>query len=111
MLSGSQKSDWAPAVAADEYSDQFLVAWSQPSDSLAASRIYARYVSQNDDDLDADIALGGYQTGLFSSDPAVSAGLPGDFLLAFKDTAQGASDSDIFGQLLGNRQYIPLVVR
>jgi hypothetical protein len=111
MLSGSQKSDWAPAVAADEYSDQFLVAWSQPSDSLAASRIYARYVSQNDDDLDADIAIGGYQTGLFSSDPAVSADLPGDFLLAFKDTSQGASDSDIFGQLLGNRQYIPLVVR
>ena len=61
MLSGSQKSDWAPAVAADEYPDQFLVAWSQPSDSLSASQIYARYVSQKDDDLDAEIAIGGYQ--------------------------------------------------
>jgi len=48
MLSGSKKSDWTPAVAADEFFDLFLVAWSQPSESLTASQIYARYASQNE---------------------------------------------------------------
>jgi hypothetical protein len=110
-LSGSQKSDWAPAVAADEYADRFLIAWSQPADVLATSQIFATYVSQSDDNLGDDIPVGGYQTGFSASNPAISAGLPGDFLVTFQDTAFTASDSDIFGQILGLRQYIPLAVR
>lgn len=111
MLSNSPKSDSAPAVAADEYSDQFLVAWKQPWGPFSNSSISTRYISKENDTLEGEITIGGYQTGMFSVEPAVVSGMPGDFLVAFSDTSLGLPDSDIFGQLLGNRQYIPLTIR
>lgn len=110
-LSNSSKSDVHPAVAADEYADRFLIGWSQPAEILATSQIFATYVSQSNDNLGEDIPVGGYQTGLSAYYPTISAGLPGDFLVTFTDMAPGASDSDIFGQILGLRQYIPLTIR
>lgn len=110
-LSDSPSYDFHPAVAADEYSDRFLIAWSQPDNILVKQQIYATYVSQSNDNLGDDIPVGGYQTGLFAFYPAISAGLPGDFLVTFMDRVPTAKDTDIFGQILGLRKYIPLMYR
>ncbi len=110
MLSASSKSDSSPAVAADEHTEQFLVAWSQPSDLLVTRQIFAQYISQVNDDLGDDMPIGSTQESLLALEPAVASGLPGDFLVAFSDTRAGSPDSNIFGQLLGIRQYIPLIM-
>jgi hypothetical protein len=73
--------------------------------------ISARYVSQENDILGSEMMIGGFHAGLFSTMPALASGLPGDFLVAFSDTQPGMVDSDIFGQLVGTRQYIPLTIR
>jgi hypothetical protein len=40
----------------------------------------------------------------------VAAGLRGDFLVAYDDVPY-TSDRDIYGQMWGNRVYVPLVQR
>jgi len=80
-------------------------------DLLVTRQIFAQYISQVNDDLGDDIPIGSTQESLLALEPAVSNGLPGDILVAFTDSRAGAPDSDIFGQLLGIRQYIPLIMR
>ena len=110
MLSNSLGNESHPAVAADEHTDRFLIAWSQPWGGASNSQIYAQYFPQDDEILGESFPLGGSLTGLYSDETAVSSGLPGDFLLAYRDTGMGKADSDIFGQILGIRRYIPLVI-
>ena len=111
MLSTSLLDDSNPSVAADEHSDQFLIAWSQPWGSGSNSQISVRYFPQETNTQGDSFQIGGYQTGMYSSQPATVAGTSGDFLVAFSDLTLGLPDKDIFGQLLGNRQYIPLTIR
>jgi hypothetical protein len=45
--------------------------------------------------------------GLVADHPSVAGGSIGDFLTVFDDTPLTA-DSGIYGQLIGNRVYIPI---
>jgi hypothetical protein len=95
-----------PAVAGDESGRDYLVTWSRRSDPpLALNYINGRIVS-TEGDMGEETNFG----GRFAYYPAVAAGPLGDFLVAFEDKAL-TSNVGIYGQLLGNRVCIPLVLR
>jgi hypothetical protein len=96
-----------PAVAGNARSKQYLVAWKQPTDPpLALEVIHARAVSSDGDLVDDEFSVG----GLSADRPAVANGPSGDFLIAFDGPALTGSRG-IYGQLVGNRIYLPLLLR
>jgi hypothetical protein len=96
-----------PAVAGNQRSRQYLVAWKQPTDPpLALEVIHARAVSSDGDLLDDEFSVG----GIFADRPAVGYGPSGDFFVAFDGPAL-TGNRGIYGQLVGNRIYLPLLLR
>jgi hypothetical protein len=102
--------DWAiispfggtiPAVASNENTREFLVAWKY------GSNVQARTVSTSG-------GLGPYAQampyGSYSDWPAVAGGPLGDYLVTCQDQTPGYN-FDIFGYLWGNRIFLPLVLR
>jgi hypothetical protein len=95
-----------PAVAGDESGRRYLITWSRSAEPpLGLNYINGRAVSV-EGDMGQETNFG----GRFAYYPAVAAGPLGDFLVAFEDSAL-TSNVGIYGQLLGNRVYIPLVLR
>ncbi len=95
-----------PAVAGNENARQYLVAWTEPSTIFVFEAINAATVSTQ-----GDVGDTAFVGGTFGDEAAVAAGPLGDFLTAFKDTPLLASDADIYGQLWGNRLYLPVTKR
>jgi hypothetical protein len=96
-----------PAVAGNESSQQYLVAWTMDSGAPSLeSSIHGVLVSMGDGILGQEMFIG----GLKADHAAASSGSTGDFLVAFDDPLMGTS-IDIYGVLWGNRTYLPLVVK
>jgi hypothetical protein len=95
-----------PAIASNESGQRYFVTWSRPADPpWAFNYIHGRTVS-----LEGDIGEETYLGGIFADYPAVAAGPLGDFMTVFEDTPLSLTVG-IYGQLVGNRIYIPLVLR
>jgi hypothetical protein len=108
-IAWSLQDETHPAISGSEVSNQYLVAWSRPSSPpWVFNYIAGRYVSTT------GAFIGGekYIAGFTLADHAViSSGPSGDFLVAFKDQQPPSVDSGIYGQLWGNRIYLPLTLR
>lgn len=108
IISNPAADQGSPAVAGNETSGQYLVAWSHASaPPFMFTGIRARAVSTGGDLLGQEEGVG----GIVASQPAVSAGSGEGFLVAYQDTPLDASYSGIYGRLWGLRNYLPLVVK
>jgi hypothetical protein len=109
-LADTAWSEHSPAVAGCESSKQFLAVWvwvpvvTPP----AMMQIQRRTLALDGTLLDQTTTVGGGQVYAV----AVAAGPVGDFLIAFDDNEViGVSNRGIYGYLLGNRVYLPLVMK
>jgi hypothetical protein len=50
-------------------------------------------------------------SGIAADYPAVSAGPNGDLLLAWQDQPVSGTNMNIYGQMWGNKLYIPIVLK
>jgi hypothetical protein len=91
-----------PAVAGNEATQGYLVAWLQGS-----SEIQAREVSA------WGYAVGTARSlpGQLTSHPAIASGPLGDFLITVDDRALPGYPFDVLGYLWGVRVYLPVVLR
>jgi hypothetical protein len=96
----------APAVAGDEAGQRYLVTWRHPL-GVVDVPIHGRAVSAEGSLVYDEAAFGGPS----ADSPAVAAGSTGTFLVAWQDKSVFATNTDILGQLWGNRVYLPTVVR
>lgn len=97
----------APAVAGSQSLGRWLITWKQlPNPSFTFANIMAGSVSPADYIISSIINLGGF----VADHPGVAAGPNGDFLVVFDDSPL-TPDRGIYGQLVGDRVYIPLVRR
>jgi hypothetical protein len=115
VLGAGQYIGWSledethPAIASSEVSNQYLVAWSRPtSPPIVYDYIAGRSVSTTGALIGAEKYIGGFP---LADHAAVASGTSGDFLVAFKDRQPPSVDSGIYGQLWGNRTYLPLTLR
>ena len=100
------RDESAPAVAGDETGQRYLVTWRNPKGLLDVP-IHGRAVSPNGDLLFGEAEFGGPT----AHSPAVAAGAVGDFLVVWQDRSVFATNTDVVGQLWGNRVYVPLTLR
>ena len=102
--------DSSPAVAGNERDQQYLVTWSSelgyPPPNPPFVGIFERFISTAGGSYQSDVV---WIAGLFADHPAVASGPLGDNLIAYEDTP--GSGQDIWVILLGNRVYLPLVLR
>jgi hypothetical protein len=96
----------APAVAGDEAGQRYLVTWRHPLGTVDVP-IHGRAVSAEGSLMYDEAAFGGPT----ADSPAVAAGSVGTFLVAWQDKVPWATETDIWGQLWGNRVYLPIIVR
>jgi hypothetical protein len=97
----------SPAVAGTESGHRYLVTW-RSSPGGGGSRIHGWTIPHEGTPLGWMIAE---FPGVAAEYPAVAAGSTGDFLVAWQDQPMGATNTNIYGQLWGNRVYLPLVLR
>jgi hypothetical protein len=103
-VAATNANETAPAVAGSQARGQYLVVWRQLSNpSFIVTNIEGRLISTTGGLLYDPIHLG----GLVADHPSVAGGPIGDFLGVFNDIPLTA-DSGIYGQLIGNRVYIPM---
>ncbi|MBU0510087.1 MAG: hypothetical protein KJ638_00090 [Chloroflexi bacterium] len=105
-ISNAPADESAPAVAGDEASQRYLVTWRHPL-GVVDVPIHGRAVSTDGNLLYGDAEFGGPTANY----PAVAAGPVGDFFIAWQDQPVFFTDTNIYGQLWGNRVYLPLVLR
>lgn len=96
----------SPAIVGSESNLQYFVTWRHPQ-GIVDKPIKGRAISYTGMLLGQEAVFSGVNANL----PAVAAGPTGDFLVAWQDQPVGATNTNIYGQLWGNRLYLPLVVR
>ncbi len=106
-LPSTAESNTSPAVAGNEKAGQYLLAMTRTSKngSLFFNDIHIAMIpSKTFDPWGREAGVG----EIFANNPAVASGPYGDFLVAYQSIGNG---TDIYGQLWGNRQYLPLLKR
>jgi hypothetical protein len=96
----------SPAVAGDELAKQYLVVWRHPL-GVVDKPIHGRAISSAG-------ALRGQVaefSGVAADRAAVASGPTGDFMAAWQDQPVFATNTNIYGQVWGNREYLPLLLR
>lgn len=99
-----------PAVAANESNHHYLLTWTEAGYALPFNfiGIMGREMSSEGTRLgDENTAI----SGNYADNSALAGGPLGDFLIAFDDQVIAAPDHDLYGNLWGNRVYLPLVLR
>jgi len=99
-----------PAVVGTESTGQYLVVWAKdeyvpPPPTYVG--ILGRAISIDGNPVSEEIAIGGF----LADNAAVAGGSHGDFLVIFDDLPPEAGSGEVYGRLLGNRVYLPLVIR
>ncbi len=94
-----------PAIASTESNLQYLVVWTRQStpDRFIKGRVYYYDGTPEYPVFDFPGTAAGF--------PAVAGGPVGDFLIAWQDQPGSATSLNIYGQLWGNRVYLPLMQR
>ena len=96
----------SPAIAGSEINQQYFVTWRYPQ-GIVDKPIRGRAVSYEGALLGNTAEFSGVAADLSS----VAAGANGDFLVAWQDRPISATNTNLYGQLWGNRIYLPLVRR
>jgi len=105
-ISITNADESSPAIGGTEDNSEYFVAW-RHSQGVVDKPIKGRVVSH-------DGVLAGEPTelsGVNADHPAVAAGPVGDFAVIWQDQPAFATDTNIYGQLWGNRIYLPMVLR
>jgi hypothetical protein len=102
----SPDDDFYPAVAASETNQQYFVVWRREFQGSGDSSILGQAISYNGDYIGGVSEFLGEDVDF----PAVAAGPAGDFLVVWQDQPVGATDTNIYGQLWGNRIYLPATI-
>lgn len=96
--------DSLPAVAGNESNQQYLVVWRRDAGVLDKS-IKGVICSST-----GDVQAFTYTfSGVAANRAAVDAGPLGDFLVAWQDQPVSATSRNIYGQLFGERNYLPMI--
>ena len=98
----------SPAVAGNEATQEYLVAW--PIGTSGGPDMRARTISTLGDMGTTAQALPP-RSGSSPLAPAVASGPPGNYLVTCHDYYQAGYPVDILGYLWGNRVFLPLVLR
>lgn len=107
VISEPEEDQTNPAVAGNESAQQYLVVWTHPSPlPFLFVGVGGRAVSMRGVLLGQETGLG----GLFADHTAVASGRLGDFLVAFDDP-ELIANRGIYGQLWGNRVFLPIVLK
>lgn len=107
-FAGSGEDETNPSVAGSEIANRYLVVWSRPtSPPIVYDYIEGRTISSTGQ-MGANKDVGGFP---LADNAAVSSGPMGDFLVVFRDQQPPTVDYGIYGQLWGNRNYLPLTLR
>jgi hypothetical protein len=107
-FAGSGEDESNPSVAGSEDANRYLVVWSRPtSPPIVYDYIEGRTISDTGQ-MGANKYVGGFP---LANNAVVSSGPMGDFLVAFRDQQPTSVDYGIYGQLWGNRIYLPLTLR
>ena len=100
-LAISPYAGYVPAVAGNEHTQEYLVAWTHDNFTLAGCTI----------SFEGAIDPAHYLSGVFLSRPAIASGRQGDYLVAYQDMFASGYPTDVFGWRWGNRVFLPLVLR
>jgi hypothetical protein len=96
----------SPAITSSESNLQYFVTWRHPL-GVVDQPIRGRAISHQGKLLGKTAEF----SGLAADFPAVAAGPTGDFLTVWQDQPISATNSNIYGQLWGNRIYIPSILK
>lgn len=108
VFAHSTQDEENPTVAGSEIANQYLVAWSR----LTSPPIVYDYIEGSTVSTTGQLGGAKYIAGFPLADhPAVASGPSGDFLVTFDDQFPPATDLGIYGQLWGNRIYLPITLR
>ncbi|MFN2215208.1 MAG: hypothetical protein ACK2UM_03990 [Anaerolineales bacterium] len=108
-IASSSEDETHPAIASNEVSKRYLVAWTRPtSPPIVYDYIAGRSISTTGALIGAEKYIGGFP---LADQAVISSGPFGDFMIAFKDQQPPSIDSGIYGQLWGDRVYLPLTLR
>ena len=106
VISDSQMDQFAPAVAGNEGSREYLVAWTQPWDAVTC--VIGRQVSDNGVLLGGEAWIGGDN----ANPTALTSRVPAEFLVAMDALPVPSTGRDIYGRLWGGRAcahlYLPV---
>ncbi len=107
-FAGSDEDETSPSIASSEIANGYLVVWSRPTTPpLVYDYIEGRTISSTGQ-MSGNKYVGGFP---LADDAAVSSGPTGDYLVVFQDQQPPSVDYGIYGQLWGNRNYLPLTLR
>ena len=109
VISSSTVEQFTPAVAGNEDSQEYLVAWTQPWGAVTGVR--GRQVSNNGVLLGGEAWIGGDN----ADRAALATGPPAEFLVAMDALPVPSTGRDIYGRLWGDRAcaylYLPVMAR
>ena len=107
-LSALYGNPWDLDVAGNDQSKNFLVTWSNfYGYEHDAIYVMGRRISNNGATIGDEFWIG----GSFAYEPDAASGFGGSQLVVYRDWPPGDSGLNVFGTLLGNWSYLPLVVK
>jgi hypothetical protein len=109
VLPGSYQNETNPAVTGSGSNQQYLVVWKSPVGLPPPNPLFVGIFGRSISTGGTFLSEATWMTGLFADYAAVASGPVGDTLIAFEDTIGGGKD--LWGQLWGNRLYLPLVLK
>lgn len=96
----------SPAIAGSEESLRYFVAWRRPQ-GVMNQPIRGRAITYTGAPVEQEVEF----SGVAAESPAVVGGPTGDFLATWQDQPLSATNTNIYGQLWGNRLHLPLLLR
>jgi hypothetical protein len=103
---GNGVDETCPAIAATEDGLRYFVTW-RSAQGVVDNPIKGRFFSYTGVPTSEQAEF----SGVAADHPAVAAGPVGDFLTVWQDQPIFATNSHLYGQLWGNRVFLPLMLR
>ncbi len=99
-------NETAPAIAATESNHSYFVVWNHPQ-GVIGKPIMGQAILYDGTKLGNTVTF----SGVAADHSAVAAGSMGDLFTVWKDQPISATNTNIYGQLTGNRVYLPMLLR
>ena len=106
FISNATADETSPTIVGCESNQQYYAAW-RFHHGVVDNPIKARAYNISGSPASQNFILSGVASDL----PAVACGLAGDFFIVWQDLpGSSATHTNIFGQIIGNRLYLPMIV-
>jgi hypothetical protein len=106
-ISGSAAvNETTPAIAATESNHSYFVLWNHPL-GVMDKPIKGQAILYDGSKLGNMVTF----SGVAADQPSLAAGSMGDFFTVWKDQPISVTNTNIYGQLTGNRVYLPILLR